>query len=205
MSHRRHFILWVLAGMFALVAFTSWAPAHMLARSVRGQIGITRSWLGNSLTNSVVSGTNTITAPLVKWAKSAGAYQHGSGENSPVRRVLGKGGGKVYAKFVWRGTLLLYGFVFRLLIILIWLAPAFFLLGWLVLDGTRKRIVKMETFAYSSPVILQGSLHAVIFMLGLPFLYLFLPFPLPPVFPLFFLIGAGFAARQAIAQVPKIT
>jgi len=202
MSHRRHAILWILLSLFAMVAITSWAPVGWLQNSVAEQVSMTRSWLGDEAANRAVKVANAVTQPLIVAAKGieSGAPQSNDGMNKMFGHVVNGG----FAMFAWRGSVMIYGVVFRLFLLLCWLLPGGLILLGAIVDGYARRILKLSTFAYSSPAIMQGAIHLMIAMVGMPLIYVVLPAPLPPILPFALILAFAFGARQAVSEAPRM-
>lgn len=76
----------------------------------------------------------------------------------------------------------IYGIVVRLLIICHWLLYLSPLLMAALLDALCSRRIRFHNFSFTEPRLYAASIHAVILLLAIPFIYLVAPIPITPLF-----------------------
>lgn len=98
----------------------------------------------------------------------------------------------------------LYAFTQRMYLIAMWFPLCIPFLAAAIYDGLQVRKIKMLSFQSLSAPIFGAMQHAFVFLLFIPIVYLFLPFPVTPLLMPTCLIVVGLVAIKMFSNLQRL-
>jgi hypothetical protein len=194
--------LWILLALASILVLVIYAPSSWFVRAIHADVAAITRYLGADTANRAILEANHLVAAPRKFA--AGMVQ--SSKSAPLQGPLSSiysGGSANLAPVLRRALLLLYDMLLRLVVVLYWLIPGAIAIGCAAADGATVRARKLLTFGYSSPITFNAASHSLIVLAFAPAVYLFIPFPFPPITPLLLACVFAIALHQAVANFQR--
>jgi hypothetical protein len=206
MKAKGHLAWWVM--LWAVLFFVApllQGPRQMQERLAYEQ-GSTRALFGDSMARRLNGWSESIYSNLLvdlgveSLVKGAIHSEDDLKQAEFYGSAIAKGGAIAANKYLNALLLQLFGCIFRLTLVLAWVALLFPFVGAAILDGLMCRARRMRDFGNRSPTAFTLGLHTTILLSALPFIYVVAPFAVTPWFMPFWAVASAVPLMVAISN-----